>query len=577
MPDQTPSLSEITNMAVDPERGSGTPAVVIDTSRVAEAAMRAGQIKQENDWRKYVTFQNNLKDLYKDAKDIQSMEVAPQDRDELQKKVGNVFKKLGDNPRAYFGGGPQMTEIQKELGEIRSHATQSKQDQIYDMAHREFLTRNPGWATEQNRKSVDSFLNQPLGKRKPFLFEPAPVLDFDAMANSLNTQVGKNFSDTGFTGVDAQGNKVPGSNYIYKEKGKEYPTDKYMSLAEQSYDYQGDYGIKNRQAAENLFKQLPEETQKAYGNAKNWYITQLAARHKEREVSDTNLTPNRFAEMTQKQKFDYGMEAYRQGNREKLAQFKHGLSMEGAPANINFLLRQYASIAGNKTGKKINVQIDHDTNKYEEEDILNVSPDVLKKFASGNKTTEKTGTTGETETTTISSEPDMITRTKNGDLRAIYHQRYTKADEDAEPSRIPAGKKVGDIVVTKEGSTIFTHDNVIPKRQVMGLLGKDFVEKKMIGTSVDAADDILKRQGDNVSQFIDKVNSGEEDENENDQDEEDAEQSGSVSGSPIKSSHKAKGRVFKYKGEAFTESQVQKAAKQSGMNVEEYKKRIGVK
>lgn len=560
-----PSLSEITSIAADPERGSGTPAVVIDTSSVVKSVQEAARLKQENDWKKYTTFQSNLKDLYKNAQDIEAMDMAPQDREALQKQIGGIFQQIGEDPQGFFGGGPKMTKIQQQLGGLLSQATQSKQDQMYDTAHREFLTRNPGWATPDNMKKVDSYLNQPLGKRKPFLLQPTPVLDFDAMSSSINGVIGKNVSGTGFTGVDKGGNQVPGDQYIVKTKGKQYPTDRYMALAEASWDTAGQYGIKNRDAAEGLFKELPAETQKAYGSAKQWYMTQMVARHKENETESSELTPNRFAEMSERNKFLLGMEAYKQGYRKDLAEYKHSLSTSGAPGNINFLVRQYASIAGNKTGDKKQVQVD---GKWQDEDVLNVPPDVLKKFAGAGRTTIKSGKGGETETTTVSNTPDLITRTKDGDLRAHYYQRYTEADKKAH--RIPKGKDVGDVVHSTTGMTLGSN-NVIPKRQVMGLLGKDFVEKKMIGGSIDAADRIIGQQGD-VTSFLDKVQSGEDE-----VDEEEEGGGGSASAAPVKTKETTSVKVYSYKGKKFNLDQIKKAADASGLTPEEYIKQMGLK
>lgn len=559
-----PSLGEITSIAADPERGTGTPAVVTDSSPIVESVQNMAKAKLENDWKKYTTFQNNLKDLYKNAQDIEGMEMAPQDREALQKKIGGIFQQIGEDPQGFFGGGPKMAKIQGQLGGLLSQATQSKQDHMYDVAHREFLTRNPGWATPDNMKKVDSYLNTPLGQRKPFLLQPTPVLDFDAMSSSINGVIGKNVSGTGFTGVDKAGNQVPGDQYIVKTKGKQYPTDRYMALAEQSWDTAGQYGIKNRDAAEGLFKELPAETQKAYGSAKKWYMTQMSARHKENEIDDSTLTPNRFAELSERDKFLLGMEAYKQGNRKELAEYKHTLSTSGAPGNINFLVRQYASIAGNKTGDKKQVQVN---GKWEDEDVLNVPPDVLKKFAGAGRTTIKSGK-GETETTTVSNTPDLITRTKDGDLRAHYYQRYTESDKKAH--RIPKGKDVGDVVHSSTGMTLGSN-NIIPKRQVMGLLGKDFVEKKMIGSSIDAADKIIGSQGD-VSSFLDKVQSGDED---GDQEEEGG--GGSASAAPVKTKETTSVKVYSYKGKKFNLDQIKKAAAASGLTPEEYIKQAGLK
>ena len=501
MPTQAPSLGELTNIQADPERGTGTPAVVTDTSPISKAVQTYGQIKQENDWKKYTTFLGELKDVYKDGQDIASMDMAGQDRDAIKQRVAKAFDKIGKDPQAFFGGGKGMEEIQKDLAGIRSDATQSKQDYTYDLAHRHFLTANPEFATPDNMKKVDSYLNQPLGKRKSFLLQPQPILDFDKMASSINAQVGHNFAQTGFTGVDAQGNRTPGSNYIVKEKGKVYNTGRFMTLAESSYDAPGEYGIKNRQAAESYFKQLDPETQKAYGNAKNWYLTQLAARHKENEIDDTTLVPNRFAEMTEKQKFDQFFEDYKQDNRIAIADHRHNLSMGDAKDRSKFLLKTYAAIVGNKVGK-VNA-VDIGNGKYVDEQEIDLPPDLLKKLNIEGKTTIKEGPGGK-ETVTLSQEPDQVTRTEKGDVRIIRYQRYPATGPR------PKGKKPGDIVTDQGGSKIIESQEVVPKRQVLGLIGSSVLEKKVLAGAIDDADDAMDEQSGDIGNYLDNLASGDD-------------------------------------------------------------------
>jgi hypothetical protein len=499
-----PSLSEVLSAgsSADPEKGSGTPAVVIDTKPVVNYIGQAAQQRQENDWRKYNLFLNNLKDVYKEAGDINSMEVASQDREGLRKKMGDVLQKISENPRGFFTGGQEMMEVQKGLAELKGQATESKMNNTYDMAHREFLTRNPGWATPDNMKKVDSYLAQPLGARKSFLLQPQPILDFDKLSTSINGIVGKNFSVNGFTGVDQQGNRTAGNQYLLKEKGREYDPNRYMQLVDQSYDYPGEYGIKNRQAAEQAFGQLPPEVQKAYGDAKNWYTTQMMARFKEKDIQDTTLTPNRFAEMDEKNKFSYAMEAYKQGNRKRLAAYKHHLSMSGAPANVNFLVRQYSSVVGNTTGEKKNIHL-ADGSGNKSEDVLDVDPSLLKKMALDGSIVIKKGSGKSGETDKLTREPDVLTRTANGEVRAVYYRRYKQGEKTVN------GRKPGEVAIDDKGNEYIENSIVIPRRQMLIFLGKEAVEKKNLPSYVDAADGVFKNQGDGNS-FMDKINKGDD-------------------------------------------------------------------
>lgn len=558
-----PSLSEVLSAgsSADPEKGSGTPAVVIDTKPVVNYIGQAAQQRQENDWRKYNLFLNNLKDVYKEAGDINSMEVASQDREGLRKKMGDVLQKISENPRGFFTGGAEMMEVQKGLADLKGQATESKMNNTYDMAHREFLTRNPQFATPDNMKKVDAYLGQPLGARKSFLLQPQPILDFDKLSASINGIVGKNFSVNGFTGVDQQGNRTAGNQYLLKEKGREYDPNRYLQLVDQSYDYPGEYGIKNRQAAEQAYSQLPPDVQKAYGSPKQWYTENMMARFKERDIQDSTLTPNKFAEMSEKQQFDYAMEAYKEKDREKLAGIKHHLSMSGAPANVNFLIRQYSSVLGNTTGEKAPLHLPEE-GKDVKEDVLDVSPDLLKKMALDGSIVIKKGSGKSGETDKLTREPDALTRTDNGDIRAIYYGRYKQGDKH------PNGKKPGDIITTSDGGDYIENSIVIPKRQMMIFLGKDVIEKKNFPSYIDAADGAFKSKG-NVNSYIDSINKGDEGQEEGGQNKE---------GTGNKSVPSSAGKKsYSLNGKKYSVDQITKAAQQSGLSVEEYIQKAGLK
>jgi hypothetical protein len=250
------------------------------------------------------------------------------------------------------------------------------------------------------------------------------------------------------------------------------------------------------------------------------------------------------------------MEGIREGNREKLAAVKKNLELQGAPENANFLLKSYANLMGNITGRENAVEVSK--GKYEKEPVVDIPNNILKTYAEEKKGSIKEGTSLDdvTETITKGDYPDLTTRTKDGDLRLTFYKHYGKGD------KVPDNKQVGDIVRDSNGNPILETTGVVPKRSLLTTLGKGVVQTKLLTSSIDVADRALAKDPNGV---IERVNAGDDDEG-----------TATEHAKPAETP-KPGGKSYSFKGKTYSQSQVEAAAKKSGLTVQEYVKQAGLK
>lgn len=251
---EAPSLSEIINIARQPGEGDVSPRTLIDTSQLVHTVNQQAQFKAENDWRKYSAFMNDLKGVYKELGDLQGMEVAQADRPALQKEAASIFKEIGDNPGAFFGG--KMAEVEQKIGKLRSLSAQSVQDNIFDQAHRAYIERDPSLQSDENKSLIEGYFKQPLGQRKAYMLKLPSLYNPQAIANQINAVIPQKFSNTGLS---------PDGKYLNTVTGIRYDEKQFKTLADQMYfslDPQTGRTIGN-EAADRL-KALPENIQNYY-------------------------------------------------------------------------------------------------------------------------------------------------------------------------------------------------------------------------------------------------------------------------------------------------------------------------
>ena len=144
-----PTLSEITNIRVDPEVGSGTPANVIAASDVVRTLNENAKFKAVNDMNKYKMFTEQLSNVFQNGIDIANTEVRAEDKDRLVKGLAEVLDPISKDPHALFSR-QGMTDTYGKLIKLKSDATKSKQANTFTQASREFINLNPSCRTDNS-------------------------------------------------------------------------------------------------------------------------------------------------------------------------------------------------------------------------------------------------------------------------------------------------------------------------------------------------------------------------------------------------------------------------------------------
>lgn len=508
--------------------------------------------------KRYAQQLDAIKGVYQDLGAIQETPVMQQDRPILNKMMGEVLTTLAEDPHAALGG-PKFAEIQKKLGQLRTMATASKQDNIYNDAHNKILENDPELGTPDNKQKVAQFNAAPLGQRQKFLLDTPVKFDAEAAMGKIlqQKQVAVPYARTSFEG--------PHNEWMIRETGTTYQRDPALKIWNQGYNTGTDANNQpiKRWAAEQFTKIQDDPDQLAkLGNPKSpeeFYqnlgkIMYGPDQDIIGEKSSTR-TPNPYTMLDKRNLNSLYMEAMREGNREKLSAVRADLRLKGAPENANFLVRQYANIVGNTTGQSKTVEVSK--GKFEKEDKVDVPSNILKNYATTRKETLKEGHSYDpiTETIVQGNQPDLVTRTADGNLRLTFYKHYDKSD------KIPKGKHVGDLVTDANGNEMIGTTGVIPKRNLLTTLGKGVVETKILSSAIDVADQALKGINNSV---IDKINAGEDE------------------GTAIQQTHQEKKpatakKSYSFNGKNYGIEQIEKAAKASGLSVDEYIKKAGLK
>lgn len=287
-----PTLNEILNVPADPERATGTPAVVYDNRELLHNLNINAQSKAENDWRKYSTFLNNLNSTYKNLEDIASADVATGDRDQLKKQGVDIFKDIIKDPRNIYNPATQA-----KISSLRSNATESKLNRSFDFAHRQFVAQNPELNTPENQMKIDQYLKQPLGARDPYMLNMPTIFDINGLRSSLLTHpsVLTKDSTSNVTSQDAEGKDIPGTEFIRTTEKNKYNFDRFMNLWDQSLATQKDkYGHSIGGYAQQVYNQLPQAKKKYYdqngGIQALWHDLGVNSFGSDKDISETVKT-----------------------------------------------------------------------------------------------------------------------------------------------------------------------------------------------------------------------------------------------------------------------------------------------
>lgn len=219
-----PTVGELTN--IRPEAASN-PIAVLDSSRTVQQLNQSAQFNAELKQRRYAESLSGLKDLYQDIGKIQAMDILEEDRPLLEQKNAQILKDIGDDPQALFGsrGGAKFAKVQKDLGEYRALATQSKQDNLAYTFNKQYLQHDADLQTPENIAKVDNYPKQKLGSRQFQLLEMEPGFDVDKAAQNVKNFVGKKYGET-----------TTDQGFIVTKSGMEYSRDAYLKAWNTAYD-----------------------------------------------------------------------------------------------------------------------------------------------------------------------------------------------------------------------------------------------------------------------------------------------------------------------------------------------------
>jgi hypothetical protein len=547
-----PTLSELTN--IRPE-ATVNPGVIVDHREAVSQLNQSAQFNADMHQRKYELGLKNLAALYQDIGNVADTPIMQQDRPIVFGRLSKILSTIAEDPRAALGG-PKFTEIQRDLGQVRMMATNSKQDKVYSDFNEKWLKQNPDVDTPQNREKLATFDGSALGARKQFMLDTPVKFDPEvAMGNILKQrQVAVPYANTSFEG--------PNNEWMIRETGTTYGRDSALKMWDQGYATGTDANNQpiKKWAGEQFEKLKSDPAQmERFGNPENpQQLYENIGRMMFGASGDiigektSTRTANPYTMLGLRQQNALYMEAIKEGNREKLAAIRANLRLQGAPENANFLVRQYANVVGNLTGQSNTVETSR--GKFEKEEVVDVPSNILKVYANDQKTTLKEGHSLDpiTETIIQGNQADLVTRTKDGNLRLSFYKHYNKSD------RVPKGKHVGDLVTDNNGNPILETSGIIPRRNLLTAIGKGVVETKLLSSAIDQADKALQNQTNTV---IDRVNSGEDD--------------GTVIQQAQQQTHSTK--TYSYKGKTYTHAQIETAAKQSGMTADQYIKQLGLK
>lgn len=251
--EQAPSLSELSNIDADPEIGTGTPAVVFTGGQeMVRTLNENAKFAAQQDIQKYNIFQNNLKEAYARGDAIANTDVAPQDREEIQKRLSDVMGKIADNPKDFFMGGARATELTGALQKVQADATKSKNDNLYAVAHDDFLARNPSYNTDENTAKLKDFYSKPLEERKPFEFEMPSLVDIGKLKDGILSDATVKQTGTAVKPVGTDG-----------QYNQEYETTTYKyEPFKQKWNAALEMNPDINKYAQNLYNKLPDEQKK---------------------------------------------------------------------------------------------------------------------------------------------------------------------------------------------------------------------------------------------------------------------------------------------------------------------------
>lgn len=413
-----PTLGEILNFNVDPELGGGSPAVAIDNRPLINTLNENSRFQAENTWKKYNAFQKNLSDLYENIGDIDKMDVATADKEKLAKDRADLFGEIYKSPKEFFGSGnvKRRMEIEAKLGKLRSDATESKLNRVYDLHNRDFIAQNPELNTDENKQMVDGYFKSPLGQRKSYILDMPTILDVGALSKGILDSKGVSRQDFSY-------NDTPNKDFVQELSTTTLDHNAFKQRWKTAFDLGQDkngHSIQSwaKQQYDASVKKDPTFKDKVKSPEELWDILgdQIFGSKEDIKIKETGkLVPNwrqkqeeqyrdRLGAMSIKFGYDKVLASMRNGLRETFELFKqeHGMGKASSGKALNDVTVSYIKDAQTRGTAYKNSE---GNNEY----ITNWPPDIQKLF-------EKEGS----GVLKKKAEPTSITVDDDGNIHTYY-------------------------------------------------------------------------------------------------------------------------------------------------------------
>lgn len=296
-----PSISEIVGRP-DAELGTGQPAAPLDISSGLNAVTQAARDHSQNILERYSLFQKTLAQHAQNHQ-LDFAGVMNEDLPKLQEKANAYFAKVAQNPKmvTQIGQDPDWLDLQTSI-------QKSKQDNSYLSAQEEFRRAHPDLYNKTNDDIISGYRQSPLEARKAFNLDLPKTIDF---ANLGKTTLGEGQTVTSqnFHPTDENGNPIPG--YYLETKSKQYDLKQYKDKVDALYksDYQVDkYGHTVKQYADDHYGLLPDDVKKQYEQAgkeqgidgeEAWFQQQMMTQYKPSDITESKLEENKYGEKQQ--------------------------------------------------------------------------------------------------------------------------------------------------------------------------------------------------------------------------------------------------------------------------------------
>jgi len=258
-----PTLGEIDGGRIDPEIGTGQPAVIYDDSQLLRSINENAQFKAQNDWNKYQQFLGDYETRLKNQQEIADKEVSEADREYLKKRSVDLFKDVANDPYKIYS-----PEFNTKLSGLRADATASKQDRDYAEKTMQFMLASPDeWGTDENKQMVRDFMNNQTlekGGRKAFMLNQADNVDYMAYFNTLKEGSKSNRFE----------NELGEDGVMYNREFSKYDKDKYLEKVKLSYES----NPKIKAKADRDYNSLPPDIKGQFKDAGD-YWNQFGAKH----------------------------------------------------------------------------------------------------------------------------------------------------------------------------------------------------------------------------------------------------------------------------------------------------------